>query len=61
MIPIGGHFYFIGGAHVEKRIWREGQWYSKTKTVLVVRTTQGKQEPEPRYRDIRLAPLFKKW
>ena len=57
-----GPFYLQGGARVlEKRIWREGQWYSKTKVITVVRTAQGKQEPETRYIDVRLKPLFRKW
>ncbi|MEN6325804.1 MAG: hypothetical protein ABFD18_06320 [Syntrophomonas sp.] len=46
---------------IEKRIWREGAWYSKTKRILVVRTGKGKRKPGTRCRDVRLAGYFRNW
>jgi len=46
---------------IEKRLWRSGEWWSKTKTIMVVRTVHGKKEREPRWIDRRIVRLFGKW
>jgi len=46
---------------IAKRLWRSGEWYSRTREITVVRTREGRREPEGHWVDVRLWPLFRRW